>query len=226
MDDIVANEMMSRVFGRVPPPPTTGIPGRSIQASDDIRAIAQGDGSSQLSNPMPGVSPVEAARADLLVNKLAGLFQNANITAALPAYNEPTWWSQPLDMSGSVSLAAAQSTYQTVLTYTCPVGLRFRINGYGVNVQDPAYTYNGSILWRIRKNGVDVPFLADWGQQRGSIVQPRETFIILEPQDIIQFQVRRAVAALASQTVEMTLTGYSWKPRKDYEGYRSAVNAQ
>lgn len=224
--DAIEAELQARVFGRGPLPPTTGVPGRDVASSDNLRANAQG-GNTSGSDFAPAALPPQAqTRMDALIAKLAALFQNANITAALPAHNVETWWSQPIDLSGSILLPAAVTPYASVVNYTCETGTRVRIKGYGVNVVDPAYTYDGSIIWRIRKNGVNVLNLAGWSEQRGSLVQPRETFILLEAGDILSFQVSRAVAAVAAQTVQMCITGYTWKPRRDYEGYRSSINAQ
>jgi hypothetical protein len=116
--------------------------------------------------------------------------------------------------------------YVTALTYTVPEGRAARIQKYGVNVIDPAYTYNGSILWQFVINGQPMPDgMADWAQQRGSVVSPRDTFIILKERDVITLQVRRAVVAGAPQDVEHALIGYTWRPRNSLEGTALSVTA-
>ncbi len=130
-------------------------------------------------------------------------------------------------MSGQVSLGAAVSAYQTVVSFTCPPGRWARIEQYGVNVLDPAYTYDGSILWAFRGpqgNYLDQG-MSNWGEQRGSMVFPRKTVIILQEEQTLNFQVRRAVAAGGAQTVQMGFRGWTWRLRNNYEGTQASVTA-
>jgi hypothetical protein len=234
-------ERMSRIFGGAtdtaakerlfpggtPLPPAMGVPDSNEQARDRFRRIAQGDGGGQVEAWQTGktLSPETLAKAELFVRKFAALLQNGNITAALPTYNSPHLWSQPIDLSATASIpAAVNANWTTVISYTVQPGQLGRIDGYGVNVRDPAYTYDGSLLWRILRNGVGVPNLSNWGEQRGSVIQPRNTFIVLREGDLITFQVRRAVLAAAAQSVEMALTGWTWKPRNSFEGTKSGIN--
>jgi hypothetical protein len=95
-----------------------------------------------------------------------------------------------------------------------------------VNVLDPAYAYTGSILWRFRINGRPVgDGMSDWGIQRGTIFQPRDTFFLLNQEHMIEFQVRRAVIAGAAQDVDMSLQGWTWLLRNTYEGTDISVTA-
>lgn len=163
---------------------------------------------------------------DHLIATLLNLVKRANITSSPPAHQEPTVWSDPVDLTARVTVPAAVGAYATALTFTCPPGRWARINLYGVSVQDAAYTYNGSILWRFRKNGVNIgDGMSDWGEQRGSIINPRPTFILLQEDDVLEFQVRRAVIALAPQDVDHSLQGWTWRLRNNYEGTAAAVTA-
>lgn len=163
---------------------------------------------------------------DRLVGALLQVIRRTNVTASPPAHIKPIIWSEPIDQSGQTTLAAAVSAYQTVCTYTVPDGRNARISAYGVNVQDAAYTYNGSILWRFTVNGNALGNgMSDWAQQRGSVVNQRPTFIRLKERDTIRFQVRRAVLAGAPQVVEMSFTGWDWLLRNSYEGTAASVTA-
>jgi hypothetical protein len=167
----------------------------------------------------------ELPRARTFARVLSQLIQNTQITAALPAHVQPPLWSDPVDLSATVSLPAAAGPYQTVLTYQAPPGRWARIAGYGVDVQDPLFTYDGSILWRVRVNGNNVQTLADWGEHRGSIIQPRVTEIFLREDWQVQFEVRRAVAAALPTTIAMALTGWAWRLRHNYEGTKASITS-
>lgn len=163
---------------------------------------------------------------DKLVGALMNMIRRTNITVSLPAHQAPIIWSDAIDQSGRTTLAAAVGAYATVCQYTVPFGSYAVIRKYGVNVQDAAYTYNGSILWRFRVDGRQLDNgMSDWAQQRGSITNPRDTFILLKENQRIEFQVRRAVAAGAPQDVEMTFTGWTWLLRNTYEGTAASVTA-
>jgi hypothetical protein len=161
-----------------------------------------------------------------LVGALLDAVRRMQITASPPAHLKPIVWSQPVDLSAQVSVPAAVGAYATAVTYTVPPGRWARIESYGVQVMDPAYTYNGSILWRFLKNGHQFGVgLADWGIQRGSLSSPRKTFILLKEDDVLEFQVRRAVLAVGAQDVQMGLTGYTWVLRMNYEGTAASVTS-
>lgn len=160
---------------------------------------------------------------DRLVSKILNVIRRTNITVSPPAHIAPTYWTQPIDLSARVNVAAAVGAYATAITYTVPEGYGGRIDGYGVTVQDAAYNYNGSLLWRLQINGRDIENLTDWGEQRGSVVIPRETVIILQEQDTIRLQVRRAVGAAGAQDVDHALKGWIWRKRMNYEGTAASV---
>lgn len=179
------------------------------------------------------LSPQDRARSALLLQQFAALIQNTNITASQPAHNQPNLWSTPVDLSAQVIVPAAVGAYIVGIQYQAQPGRWVRINGYGVDTTDPTYTYDGSLMWLIRKNGQYVETLGDWGEHRGSVIRPRETFILLNGDngqsnqggDRITFEVRRAVAAAGPTTVHMALTGYTWRPRNNYEGTRASITA-
>lgn len=161
-----------------------------------------------------------------LVNQIVTLVRKTNVTASPPAHLSPTVWSDPIDLSARITVPAAVGVYAPAITFTVPDGRYSRIKYYGVNVLDPAYTYNGSILWRFTINGIPIgDGMSDWGIQRGSIIQPRETYIIVKQADVIRFEVRRAVLALAAQDVDMSITGWTWRLRMNYEGTGASVTA-
>ncbi len=223
-----------RLFGQNTQPATENRPG--LEQRGNFRTIAQG--ASALSMPPTSgrnklLSEQDYARSALLLQQFAALIQNTNITASQPAHNQPNLWSTPVDLSATVVIPAAVGNYVGAIQYRAQPGRWVRINGYGVDTTDPAYTYNGSLIWRIRKNGVYIETLGDWGEHRGSVIRPRETFILLNGDnaqansggDMISFEVRRAVAAIAPTTVQMALTGYTWRPRNNYEGTRAGTTA-
>jgi hypothetical protein len=168
------------------------------------------------------------------MQQFAALIQNTNITTSLPAHNAPNLWSEPIDLSGQTVVPATVGVDITVLSYRVQPGRWARINGYGVDVSAPVgYGFDGSLLWTIKKNGIPVQTLGDWAEHRGSVIRPRETFVLLNGDngaangggDSITFCVRRAVAAANPATVQMVLTGYTWRPRNNYEGTRASVSA-
>lgn len=190
------------------------MPGRSI-FTDTMREIDQAEAYARPPGP-----------PDHILTRIMSWLQTANITVSPPAHIRPIIWSQPVDLSARVSVPAAVGNYVTAISFTAPPGRSVRISGYGVEVQDAAYTYDGSILWRLRKNGHPLDDgLSDWGEQRGSLQIPRKTFIILNEDDTVEFQVRRAVVAGAPQNVDMALVGWTWLLRNNYEGTASSVTA-
>jgi hypothetical protein len=223
----VPSELDRRVFGTPDPLPPLQRPGVEGRAEGAITAMRdQGTGLSPIPTGAPLLDEREMPRARALARVLAQLIQNTNITAALPAHVSPPLWSEPVDLVQRVTVPAAVGQYVPVIRYQAPPGRWARIASYGVNVLDPAYTYDGSILWRIRVNGNDVPTLADWGDQRGSIIQPRQTFIVLREDWQVTFEVKRAVAAVLPQDVVMALSGWAWRYRFNYEGTKASLTAQ
>jgi hypothetical protein len=222
-------DLRRRLFTQHAQPAAEARPG--LEQRGNFRDIAQDRSPAEPQQAL--LSPQDHARAALLLQQFAALIQNTNITTSQPAHNEPNLWSTPVDLSGQIVVPAVVGPYQTVIEYRAQPGRWVRINGYGVDVVDPAYTYNGSLQWRITKNGLYVETLGDWGEHRGSVITPRETFVLLNGDDgqsgmggdRITFEVRRAVAAVAADTVHMALTGYTWRPRNNYEGTRAGTTA-
>ena len=179
------------------------------QRPDGFRAIAQG------TSPQPMTS-----QPDAVLGRMIQLLQNTNFTAAEPAFNRPHYYSDPIDLSVRYTVPAAMGAYVAAITYNIPTGRAARISGYGFNVIDPTYTYDGSILFQIAKKGVPVPGLANIAEQRGTLVLPAETFILGAEvyADCFQFMVRRAVAAIASTQVDLLLRGWTWRPMREKEG--------
>ena len=210
-----------RLFGQSPQPPGANRPG--VNDRGDFRRIANGD-TGRPPNPYPLLGKEDEERAQLLIQRLVSLFQNTNITASRPAYNDPHQWSTPVDLSAAVSVPAAVGSAIDVITLYAPPGRSIRISGYGVDV-DGAYTYDGSLLWSIKKNGANVESLGDFAQHRGSVSKPRDTFILLngDDNDQITFSVRRAVAAAGASTVSMCLVGWTFRPRFNYEGTKRGI---
>ena len=161
-----------------------------------------------------------------LVAELLKALRRSNITAGPPAFVRPHIWSDPIDLSATVSVPAAVGPYQIAVQFAVPDGYWARIEQYGVTVQDPAYTYNGSILWAFQVQGAFVPQgLTGWGEQRGSMVFPRKTFILGQQQQIINMLVRRATPVGSAQTVQMGFRGWTWRLRNNYEGTQAGVTA-
>ena len=224
-----------QLFGPFPQPATEARPG--LQERGNFRTIFEDGASQSIPKPEgknPLLSPADYARAALLMQQFAALIQNTNITTSLPAHNAPNLWSEPIDLSGQIVVPATVGVDLTVLSYRVQPGRWARITGYGVDVSAPAaYGYDGSLLWTVKKNGIPVQTLDNWTEHRGSVIRPRETFVLLNGDngaangggDIITFSVRRAVAAGVPATVQMALTGYTWRPRNNYEGTRASVSA-
>jgi hypothetical protein len=162
-----------------------------------------------------------------LVRDLLNGLRRMNVTAGPPAHIKPQVWSEPVDQSDQVTLAAAVIPYQTVCSFVTPPGRMARITHYGVNVTDPTYQYDGTLEWRFRQNGRVLDLgMADWSEQRGSMVFMRPTVIIMKNSDeLLEFQVRRVNAAGPAYTVQMCFRGWTWRLRNNYEGTQASVTA-
>ncbi len=170
----------------------------------------------------PGLAVArETARA--LIDEVKKVLQRTNITASLPAHTAPHLYSTPIDLTEQVTVPAAATGYATVIEYTVQPGRWARISGYGMNVTTAGYVYDGTLLWQICVNGVPVSNLLNIAQQRGSIIQPRQTFFVAREGDVVQYQVQRAVAGVSTIDVEMALVGWTWRPLMNKEGSRSSV---
>jgi len=172
------------------------------------------------------------SESQVLVGALVKMARRLVITAAPPAHVRPTVWSNPIDLSATVSVpGAVAATYTDVLTFQVPSGYGARIEQYGVDVKDAAYSYDGSLLWAFKKNGTFLDQgMSNWGEQRGSTQYPRKTAIMLDcvgnnPGDILTFCVRRAVLAGAPQNVVMNFRGWAWRKRNAYEGTQGSTTA-
>ncbi len=203
------------VVRALPPPPPTSAGPRSTQFAD-LFAAQQ----AQIVNAMP-------TPAKELATELMNLMRRTNITAGLPAHIRPPVWNDPIDLSATVEVpAAVQADYVTAVSFTVPPGHWARIEQYGVNVLDPAYTYDGSILWAMRVNGRFLDQgMTDWGEQRGTMIFPRKTTFLAYEEQNIDFMVKRAVAAGAPQDVQMGFRGWTWRLRNNYEGTQASVTA-
>lgn len=220
-----------RLFGQKPNAPAENRPGMDVRGQARLE-FQGGPDATPPSNPHPFLTPSDLARADLFLKQLSAWSQNTNITASLPAWNQPHIWTTPVDLSVRFTLPAAAGTYLVAITYQAQPGRWARISGYGVDV--PAgFSYDGSILWAIRKNGQFVDTLFDWGQHRGTLPEPRETFVLLcgdngssaGKGDIITFEVKRAVAAGGPTDIDMCLVGWTWRPRFNYEGTKVGITS-
>jgi hypothetical protein len=198
----------------LPPPPPTSAGHLFTGFADQVSAEA-----TEAQNAAPSATKN-------LVAELLKALRRSNITAGPPAFVRPHIWSDPIDLSATVSVPAAVGPYQIAVQFVVPDGYWARIEQYGVTVQDPAYTYNGSILWAFQVQGAFVPQgLTGWGEQRGSMVFPRKTFILGEQQQIINMLVRRATPVGSPQTVQMGFRGWTWRLRNNYEGTQAGVTA-
>lgn len=163
-----------------------------------------------------------------LTDTLMRMIRRVAITACPPAHIRPTVWSDSVDKSANVVVPlAVQTAYVSAVSFKVPPGRGCRIEQYGVNVLDATYTFNGSILWAFRVNGQRMLDLgmSDWGEQRGSMVFPRKCVVTLNEGDFFEFLVKRAVLAVAEQTVQMGFRGWIWRKRNNAEGTQSSVTA-
>jgi len=200
----------------LPPPSGLPRPGRFTQFADEF-AAEQAEVSHKIQTP-----------AKDLARELMNLMRRTNITAGLPAHIRPPVWNDPVDLSATVVVpAAVQANYVTAVTFRVPAGHGFRMEQYGVNVLDAAYTYDGSILWGMRVDGVLLDQgMSDWGEQRGTMVFPRKTSVVVWREEVnVDFMVRRAVVAGAPQSVQMGFRGWTWRKRNNYEGTQASVTA-
>lgn len=223
--DVVGGAMHQRLFGSSDVRTPLDLPGAG--GKEEFREIFENETSKSAGAQHPPaslLSPSEQRMVSALFEKFIKWTRNTNFTASEPAHAQPMLWSDPIDLSANYVLPAAVGPYASVLSFIVPSGRYARINGYGVQVGG-GFTYDGSILWRITVNGLAVPSLLDWGEQRGTIAIPRQTFIVVPQDQKISFDVRRAVAAGGTSDVTMALKGWTWRLRKNFEGTKSSVTA-
>lgn len=208
-----------------PLPVAAGNPG-NMRRGDDVMAqmapvLAQGQDAAPPASQDPLFKEV--------LSELQVFLRDTAFTAAPPANVKPHFYSFAIDQSVTVAMPAAvqlPGIWTNGITYKVPGGCYARIYGYGVNVQDATYTYNGSLLWRILVNGRSYPSsdLSNWGIQRGSIVIPRKTVINLVEDDIVTMDVRRDVLGTnGTQNVDMAFLGWTYKPRRLLDRSRGAI---
>ncbi len=193
--------------------------------AEDLRGEYEGFPFAREAGPL---SVADEAKVRAYAMALARILRNTNLTTADPAHVAPQLWSEPINLDARVTVpavAAAPNIWQTAISYRVPDGRAARFFSYGWEVLDPAYTYDGSLEWRIQVQGATVPTLNNMIRQRGSPLQPRETYIQVPQDQLIILQVRRAVAAAAPQDIDHVLNGWTWRLRNDYEGTRSATTA-
>lgn len=170
-------------------------------------------------------SPADKARSAAMVQAMAQIARNMQITASLPAHTTQMPWSNNIDLSKTLVLPAAAGDWITALTYTAPEGRYGRLAQYGFDVAGGAFPYDSSILWRFLFNGV-IPFdLGPFGEHRGSMTQPSDMFLIIPVGQTVNFQVQRATTAGATSTIAMRMRGWDWKLRKNDEGSKASVTA-
>jgi hypothetical protein len=223
MSEQAMDELESRVYGASPAQPLPPLQRPGVEEREQAASVVM---RGPVASPPPQIlSAEELPRARTFARVLSQLIQNTQITAALPAHVQPPLWSDPIDLSARFTLPAAAGVYLPVITFKSPPGRWARISGYGVDVDDPAFTYDGSILWRLRVNGNNVPYLADWGEHRGSVIQPRVTEVFLREDWQVQFEVKRAVAAAQPTDLVMAVIGWTWRLRHNYEGTKAVVTS-
>lgn len=194
--------------------PRRGVDARNQQAAD-INAAA----------PVRVPQPAPPAEDTAFLQAVDKMLRTTTIVAAQPAHNAPAYMSLPVDVSGRISLPlAASDQWTTVVSYTLEPGLRAVINGYGCDVQDGAYTYNGDIVFRILVNGVSPQTLSEFKEHRGAVAVPRQTVIILKNTgDVVAVQVRRAVAGAGAVDIDAALVGWTWHPTQSTENSQAAM---
>jgi hypothetical protein len=126
-----------------------------------------------------------------------------------------------------VSVPAVVGAYTTAVRFVVPKGYGARIEQYGVNVTNPLYNYNGTILWAFRKNGQQFldNGMSNWGEQRGSMVYPRKVAITLMPNDSIEFMVKRALAPGPAYQVQMGFRGWLFLMRNTNLGTQAVATS-
>lgn len=173
--------------------------------------------------PPASLTAAEEQRIRKLAERFIIELQKGYITAAPPLHNAPHWFSTPIDISGQTVVPQSVTDWITICDYRVEIGRRGFITQYGIDVLETTYTYNGGLLWRIIVNGNPVPTLEGFSEHRGSLRNPRNTYIRLLERDIICLQVRRAVASTQQNTVYGALIGWSGRPRRDYDGSLASI---
>lgn len=197
------------VFG-----PRRGVDARNQQAADIFAA-----------SPLRTAEPAPPVEDTAFMRAVDKMLRGTTIVAAQPAHNAPAYMSLPVDVSGRISLPlAASDQWTTIASYQLEPGLRAVINGYGLDVQDGAYTYNGDIVFRVTVNGVSPQTLSEFKEHRGAVVTPRQTVIILKNTgDVVAVQVRRAVAGAGAVNIDAALVGWTWHPTQSTENSQAAM---
>lgn len=221
-DSVISRPSYGHLFKAPPQTSPLDLPGH--EGTQQFRDIADGDKPGEMNGP-PALNAQQMAIVNAVVDRLAKIARNTNFTAALPAYTAPGYWSNNIDESGTVAMAAAVTPYQTVLEYTAPPSRYGFVNAYGFDELGGAYTYDGTLQWRMVLNGVPVQSLLDFGEHRGSMVQPASTFIVVPMGQTLRFQIQRTLAAGGALDVAMKFKGWDWLLRKNAEGTKAGILA-
>lgn len=133
---------------------------------------------------------------------------------------------RPFLMEGrAVVPAAASSTQVEVVSTRVLTNYNAYILSYGVTVRGaPAYDFTGSLEFALYVNGG--PYLdnnnnSSWTLERGSVAQPIPTLIQTQSGGLVQFLVRRAVAAAQPSTVDFVAFG--WQVPSQAEPYKNCT---
>lgn len=211
-----------QLFRPAPEAPPLELPG--AKGRERSREIFEGLPPGSLA-PATKLTPEQHALVDAVVEKLAKIARNTNFTMQLPAHSQPMYWSNNIDLSDTVVMADAVTPWQTVLEYTAPDSRYGRIAQYGFDVTDPTYPYDGTLLWRITLNGVPVQSLVSFGEHRGSMVEPADTYIIVPQGQTVRFEISRTATGTGALTVAMKMKGWDWLLRNNNEGTKASVTA-
>ncbi len=220
--DVTESDINARIFGPQPPQNPLDLPGAA--GRDKFRTIFEQESQNNASvnqKAPDGLNDSERRIKDALMKDAIKYLRSTNITASLPMHNKPGLWSDPIDLSDTYAQSGAVADYVNVISFKMPQGRWGRIDGYGFDV-DGHYTYNGDLLWRITVDGLVVPTLGGWAEHRGTIAIPRKTFIIVEEDQTVMFDVARVVAGPA-YNIAMAIKGWTWRLRMNYEGTKASV---
>ncbi len=221
--DVTESGLNARLFGPQPPQNPLDLPG--VAGRDHFRTIADQESpdNAAVNQKAPdGLTDSERRIKNALFKDAVKYLRSTNITASLPMHSAPGLWSEPIDLSATFTdSGAVMPDYVSVLSYIVPAGRWARIDGYGVDVSG-GFPYDGSLLWRITANGLLVPTLGGWGEHRGTIAIPRQTYFVVPQDQIISFDVQRVTAGAAG-TIAMALKGWTWRLRMNYEGTKASV---
>jgi hypothetical protein len=145
--------------------------------------------------------------SDAILEKIVGL----KIKIVEPYHYFPPFYHTPIDMLEHVQLAAG--AVGTVISLRIPQDSMARIRFYGQDITPVVAPLPGTewleVEWTFRVNGAPLNYYDRFLGQRGALIWPAETTIVLDGSDLFEVVARNTAAATAYYCWA-SIRGWQW----------------